>query len=232
MTGIITGGSAGSAGSTGSTGSSTETTESAESTDGAELLAPLFPADDRSDLARLHERLEREAAREGVLDITYRVVDSPIGPLLLAATEHGLLRVAFGVEGHDDVLTTLSTRVSPRILRSPERTDDVARQLDEYFSGRRRSFDVALDRRLSSGFRRSVQEHLTEIEYGRTESYAEVAAATGSPRAVRAVGSACATNPLPVVVPCHRVLRSNGSLGGYVGGLEAKHALLTLESAA
>ena len=199
---------------------------------GAELLAPLADQEQGADLARLHGRLEREAAEGGLLDIAYRVVDSPIGPLLLAATDQGLLRVAFGVEGHDEVLATLAARVSPRILRSPARTEAVARQLEEYFAGRRRSFDVPLDRRLSRGFRRSVQEHLTEIAYGRTESYAEVAAATGNPRAVRAVGSACSTNPLPVVVPCHRVLRSNGSLGGYVGGLEAKHALLTMESAA
>jgi methylated-DNA-[protein]-cysteine S-methyltransferase len=199
--------------------------------EGAELLAPLTAVDD-GDVGRLHERLARDAAREDLLDIAYRVVDSPIGPLLLAATDRGLLRIAFGVEGHDAVLETLAARVSPRILASPARTDAVARELEEYFAGTRRSFDVPLDRRLSHGFRRSVQEHLTEIGYGRTESYAEVAAATGSPRAVRAVGSACATNPLPVVVPCHRVLRSDGSLGGYVGGLEAKHALLALESAA
>jgi methylated-DNA-[protein]-cysteine S-methyltransferase len=198
----------------------------------AELLAPLAATDDGADLTRLHERLERDAADAGLLDIAYRVVDSPVGPLLLAATEQGLVRVAFGVEGHDRVLETLAARVSPRILHSPARTDEVARQLEEYFAGRRRSFDVPLDRRLSTGFRRSVQEHLAEIGYGRTESYAEVALAAGSPRAVRAVGSACATNPLPVVVPCHRVLRSDGSLGGYIGGLEAKHALLTLESAA
>jgi methylated-DNA-[protein]-cysteine S-methyltransferase len=198
----------------------------------ADLLAPLSGQEHDADLPRLHERLERAAAADGLLDIAYRVVDSPIGPLLLAATEHGLLRVAFGVEGHDEVLATLAARVSPRILRSPARTDDAARQLEEYFAGRRRSFDVPLDRRLSHGFRRSVQEHLTEIAYGSTESYAEVAVATGNPRAVRAVGSACSTNPLPVVVPCHRVLRSDGSLGGYVGGLEAKHALLALEAAA
>ncbi len=199
---------------------------------GAELLALLSGQEHDADLARLHERLERAAAADGLLDIAYRVVDSPIGPLLLAATEHGLLRVAFGVEGHDGVLATLAARVSPRILRSPARTDEAARQLEEYFAGRRRSFDVPLDRRLSHGFRRSVQEHLTEIAYGSTESYTEVAVATGNPRAVRAVGSACSTNPLPVVVPCHRVLRSDGSLGGYVGGLEAKHALLAMEAAA
>ncbi len=196
-----------------------------------ELLAPLAATDDGR-LAELHRRLEREAERQGLLDITYRVVDSPVGPLLLAATDQGLLRVAFGVEDHDAVLETLAARVSPRILATPARTDAVARQLEEYFAGTRRSFDVPLDRRLSRGFRLSVQDHLREIGYGRTESYAEVAAATGSPRAVRAVGSACSTNPLPVVVPCHRVLRSDGSLGGYVGGLEAKHALLALESTA
>jgi len=197
----------------------------------AELLAPLAATGD-AQLAQLHRRLEREAERDGLLDIAYRVVDSPVGPLLLAATGQGLVRVAFGVEDHDAVLATLAQRVSPRILRSPARTDEVARQLEEYFTGRRRAFDVPLDRRLSNGFRRSVQDHLTRIGYGSTESYAQVAAAAGSPRAVRAVGSACATNPLPVVVPCHRVLRSDGSLGGYVGGLEAKHALLALESAA
>jgi methylated-DNA-[protein]-cysteine S-methyltransferase len=199
--------------------------------DDAALLAPLAATDDTG-LARLHERLEREAADQGLLDVAYRVVDSPVGPLLLAATEQGLVRVAFGVEGHDRVLEALAARVGPRILRSPARTEEAARQLEEYFAGRRRSFDVPLDRRLSTGFRRSVQEHLTRIGYGRTESYAEVALAAGSPRAVRAVGSACATNPLPVVVPCHRVLRSDGSLGGYIGGLEAKSALLALEAAA
>jgi len=199
--------------------------------DGAGLLAPLSRPDHAA-LGRLHERLGREAADDGLLDIAYRVIDSPVGPLLLAATDRGLVRVAFEIEGHDAVLAVLAARVSPRILRFAARTDEAARQLDEYFAGRRRAFDVPLDRRLSQGFRRSVQEHLTEIAYGRTESYTEVAAAAGSPRAVRAVGSACATNPLPVVVPCHRVLRSDGSLGGYVGGLEAKHALLALESAA
>lgn len=201
------------------------------STGAADLLAPLGATDD-AQLAMLHRRLEREAERDGVLDIAYRVVDSPVGPLLLAATEQGLVRVAFGVEGHDRVLEALAARLSPRILRSPARTEEAARQLEEYFAGRRRSFNVRLDRRLSSGFRRSVQDHLTRIGYGSTESYAQVAAAAGSPRAVRAVGSACATNPLPVVVPCHRVLRSDGSLGGYIGGLEAKSALLALEAAA
>ena len=121
--------------------------------------------------------------------------------------------------------------MSPRLLEAPARLDGAARQVEEYFAGARRSFDLPVDLRLSTGFRRAVLDHLAEIGFGRTESYAEVALAAGSPRAVRAVGSACATNPLPVVVPCHRVLRSDGSLGGYVGGLDAKRTLLALEAA-
>ncbi|GAA2784705.1 methylated-DNA--[protein]-cysteine S-methyltransferase [Saccharopolyspora taberi] len=199
--------------------------------DPADLFAALTEVDDRT-RARLHTRLVASARDEGVLDITYRTVDTPVGPLLVAATEQGLLRVAFAREDHDAVLSALATAVSPRILRSGERLDEVARQLDEYFAGSRRRFDVPLDLRLSKGFRRDVLAHLPHIEYGRTESYAEVAAAAGSPKAVRAVGTACARNPLPVVVPCHRVVRSDGSFGGYVGGPEAKQRLLTMEAAA
>ncbi len=129
------------------------------------------------------------------------------------------------------MLARLADTVSPRILQAPARLDPAARQLDEYFAGGRRTFDLPLDFRLSRGFRRAVLAHLPEIGYGSTESYAQVAAAAGSPKAVRAVGTACATNPLPVVVPCHRVVRSDGSFGGYVGGEEAKRTLLTLEAA-
>lgn len=184
------------------------------------------------DLSRLHDRLEAEAAEHGVLDVAVRTIDSPVGPILLAATDVGLVRVAFALEDHDAVLQSLADKVSPRILRAPSRLDDVARQVDAYFAGARRRFEVPLDWRLSRGFRRQVLEHLNQIDYGHTESYAEVAVAAGSPRAVRAVGSACATNPLPIVVPCHRVLRSDGSLGGYLGGLDAKRVLLGLEAAA
>jgi methylated-DNA-[protein]-cysteine S-methyltransferase len=183
-------------------------------------------------LARLHARLAAAAESEGLLDIAYRTVDSPVGSLLLAATGEGLMKVAFEVQDHDAVLASLAERVSPRILKAPARLDLVAHQLDEYFAGTRHAFDVPLDWRLSSGFRRQVLDHLTHIGYGRTESYAEVAAGAGSPRAVRAVGTACATNPLVVVVPCHRVVRSDGSAGGYAGGAAAKAALLELESAA
>lgn len=185
-----------------------------------------------AELDSLHGRLEELANARGMLDVAYTTVDSPVGPLLLAATEAGLVRVAFEREGHDLVLESLAGRVSPRILKSPGRLDAAARQLDEYFTGRRTDFDIALDYRLSSGFRQLVQQYLPHISYGHTQSYREVAELVGNPKAVRAVGSACATNPLPVVVPCHRVLRTDGTLGGYIGGLEAKSALLSLEHAA
>jgi methylated-DNA-[protein]-cysteine S-methyltransferase len=180
---------------------------------------------------RLHERLVADAEREGLLDLAYRTVDSPVGPLLLAATEQGLVKVAFDRQDHDAVLAGLAETVSPRILRAPARLDTVTRQLEEYFTGGRRSFDVSLDFRLAHGFRLSVLEHLPDIGYGHTESYAQVAAAAGSPKAVRAVGTACALNPLPLVVPCHRVVRSDGSFGQYAGGEEAKRTLLTMEAA-
>jgi len=181
------------------------------------------------ELDRLHDRLIAAAAADGTLDVAYRTIDSPLGPLLLAATEQGLVRVAYEREDHDRVLQTLAARVSPRILRAPSRLDETARQLDDYFTGDRHAFEVPVDLRLATGFRRHVLDHLRTIGYGRTASYAAVAVATGRPRAVRAVGSACATNPVPVVVPCHRVLRSDGGLGGYIGGLSAKRTLLALE---
>lgn len=183
-----------------------------------------------TDLQRLRLRLVADAERDGLLDLAYRSVDSPLGPLLVAATPVGLVRVAFESENHDHVLSDLATRVSVRILEAPGRLDPVAREFEEYFEGERRSFSVALDLRLTSAYRREVLQHLTEIDYGHTESYTQVAAATGRPSAVRAVGSACATNPIPLVVPCHRVLRSDGSLGGYRGGLPAKRLLLALEA--
>lgn len=180
---------------------------------------------------RLHERLTAAAEREGLLDIAYRTLDTPVGSLLLAATPQGLVKVAFDRQDHDAVLTGLASTISPRILRAPSRLDPVVRQLDEYFTGGRHEFDVPLDFRLARGFRLSVLEHLPEIAYGHTESYAQVATAAGSPKAVRAVGTACALNPLPVVVPCHRVVRSDGSYGQYAGGEEAKRVLLTMEAA-
>lgn len=185
-----------------------------------------------SELASLHARLAAAAHRDGILDVAYRIVASPVGDLLLAATEQGLVRVGYAGEGHDAVLQSLADRISPRILTDPDRLDPVVRQLDEYFAGTRRTFDLPLDWRLSTGFRNTVLRHLPEITYGSTASYATVAQLAGNPKAVRAVGSACATNPLPVVVPCHRVVRSDGSMGGYLGGVEAKRILLDMEAAA
>ena len=180
-------------------------------------------------LAALHRALVESAERDDAIDVAYRTVDTSIGRLLVAATRRGLVRVAFELEGFDTVLEQLATRLSPRILAAPGRLDDTAREIDEYFDGRRTRFDLPLDRALSTGFRRTVQGLLPDIAYGRTASYGELAALAGNPKAVRAVGTACATNPLPVVVPCHRVLRADGSLGGYAGGPEVKAALLALE---
>jgi methylated-DNA-[protein]-cysteine S-methyltransferase len=183
-------------------------------------------------LTRLRHSLGLAAEAEGLLDVAFTTIDSPVGTLLLAATPKGLVRVAYEVEDHDRVLDTLSQRISPRVLRAPRRLDAAARELDEYFGRHRRAFDLPLDLSLSRGFRQLVQQHLPEIGYGQTRTYGQVAELVGNPRAVRAVGTACATNPLPVVVPCHRVLRADGTPGGYVGGPTAKQTLLSLEAAA
>ena len=188
--------------------------------------------DDTGTLSRLRDRLGLAAEAEGLLDVAYTTIDSPVGALLLAATPHGLVRVAYDVEDHDRVLDTLAHRISPRVLRAPRRLDPAARELDEYFGGRRRVFDLPLDLSLSAGFRQLVQRYLPEIGYGQTRTYGQVAELVGNPRAVRAVGTACATNPLPVVVPCHRVLPAGGAVGRYIGGTDAKKALLRLEAAA
>jgi methylated-DNA-[protein]-cysteine S-methyltransferase len=186
---------------------------------------------DPDTLSRLRHRLGLAADAEGLLDVAYTTVDSPVGTLMLAATRKGLVRVAYDIEDHDRVLDTLSQKVSPRVLRAPQRLDAAARELDEYFGGQRQVFDLPLDLSLSTGFRQLVQRHLPEIGYGQTRTYGQVAELVGNPKAVRAVGTACATNPLPVVVPCHRVLRADGTSGGYVGGPDAKRTLLRLEAA-
>jgi len=196
-----------------------------------DLFAAL-PEIDEAVQRQLHARLVADASAAGILDVAYRTVDSPLGSLLLAATEQGLLRVAYAREDHNRVLAQLASSVSARVLRAPARTDLAARELEEYFAGQRTAFDLPLDLRLSTGFRRTVLVHLADIAYGTTASYAAVAGAAGNPGAVRAVGTACATNPLPVVLPCHRVIRSDGSVGQYVGGVDAKRTLLSLESAA
>lgn len=188
------------------------------------------PPPGEEELATLYERLVAKAEDEGLVDVAYRTIDTPVGMLLLAATPTGLARVAYEREGLDAVLRNLAGKISPRVLRAPRRLDEPARQLEDYFAGRRTAFDLPLDLSLSAGFRRSVLAYLPAIRYGETASYQSVAAAVHNPKAVRAVGTACATNPLPVVIPCHRVIRSDGQLGAYLGGPEIKHRLLDLEA--
>jgi methylated-DNA-[protein]-cysteine S-methyltransferase len=174
----------------------------------------------------------RWADAEGLIDVAFERHDSPLGTLVLAATDRGLVRLGLPAEDEDAVLDELADRISARLLIAPRSTLTRAhRQLDEYFAGRRRTFDVRLDWRLTAGFRRDVLHATTRIVYGETASYRDVAALAGSPAAVRAAGSALATNPLPIVVPCHRVLRTGGGLGGYRGGTRAKAQLLALEAA-
>jgi methylated-DNA-[protein]-cysteine S-methyltransferase len=198
--------------------------------DFARDLARGFPGDP-GHLRALHARLAIAAEQAGLLDVAYCTIDSPVGPLLLASTERGLVRVAYASENHASVLQTLAERISPRVLNAPARLDAAAAELDEYFAGRRRGFDLALDWQLSAGFRRTVLSRLAaDVGYGHTASYGALAQLAGHPKAVRAVGTACATNPLPVVVPCHRVVRADGRMGGYVGGTDAKRILLTLEA--
>ena len=169
------------------------------------------------------------ADADGLIDVAVARADSPIGTLTLAATPAGLVRVGFQRE-RDTLVEELATTISPRVVELPKRLDDVRRQLDEYFEGRRHRFDVAVDLRLAGGFRRTVLELLFEqVGFGETRSYAQLAALAGSPKASRAVGTAMATNPIPIVVPCHRVLRTGGALGGYGGGLDVKRWLLALE---
>jgi methylated-DNA-[protein]-cysteine S-methyltransferase len=171
------------------------------------------------------------ADREGLVDVAVATTDTPIGRLWLAATPAGLVRIGFPREG-DGFVEELADSLSPRVVELPTRLDEVRRQLDEYFDGDRRTFDLTIDFTLTRGFRRIVLEHLfAEIGFGETLSYLELAQRSGSPKASRAVGSAMATNPVPIVVPCHRVLRTGGQLGGYGGGLDVKRYLLAHEGA-
>jgi methylated-DNA-[protein]-cysteine S-methyltransferase len=187
------------------------------------------PISHAADLDALVAGALARADADGLVDVAWVVEDSPVGPLLLAATPRGLVKVGFGSE--EGVLDELAAVVSPRVVRLPGRLDDARRQLDEYFAGARRRFDLPLDRSLSHGYRRTVLEALSEVPYGHTVSYKDLAERTGNPKASRAVGTAMATNPIPIVVPCHRVLRTGGALGGYGGGVATKVWLLRLEGA-
>src|SRR5215210_8283 len=174
--------------------------------------------------------LTGRAEEEGLVDVAYTSVDSPLGPLVVASTPKGLVRVSYTeFRGEGDVLEELARRVSPRVLEAPARLDGVRRELDEYFEGRRQRFDTPIDWSQLAGFTREVLRATARIGFGEVSSYAGVAEAAGSPRAVRAAGNALGANPMPVVVPCHRVLRTGGALGGYTGGLERKEFLLRLE---
>jgi len=173
------------------------------------------------------DAIAERAAAEGLLDVAYASVDSPLGPLVVAATPRGLARVSYGDE--DAVLLELAAKLSPRILESPARLDVARRELGEYFDGKRQTFDLPLDWSLTRGFASKVLRQTARIPFGQTSTYAEVAGRAGSPRAVRAAGNALGANPMPVVVPCHRVLRTGGALGGYTGGIERKQFLLGLE---
>lgn len=169
------------------------------------------------------------AAAEGLLDVAYATTDSPFGPLLLASTPRGIVRIGLPNQDAEALLDDLASRVSPRVLEAPAGFDEVRRELDLYFEGKLTDFDLPLDWQLSRDFRRKVLRAIDRIPYGQTRSYTEMARRAGNERAVRAAGSACGSNPIPIVVPCHRVLRSGGALGGYGGGLPMKQALLELE---
>ncbi|MGH9168737.1 MAG: methylated-DNA--[protein]-cysteine S-methyltransferase [Acidimicrobiia bacterium] len=173
--------------------------------------------------------LARCAAERGLLDVAYTTFDSPLGRLLLAASPRGLLRLAYEDQPADVILQDLASRVSPRVLEMAAPLDSARRQLEEYFRGRRRSFEIAIDWTLTAGFRRRVLRATARVPFGSLSTYREVAVAAGHARAARAAGNALGANPIPVVVPCHRVVRTGGELGGYTGGLERKLLLLELE---
>jgi len=182
-----------------------------------------------SDAAAAAERFSERIAAEGLADVSYASLDSPFGKLTVAATERGLVRLTFPDEDLDAVLERLAARISPRIVEAPGPLEAIRRELDEYFAGHRRRFELALDWTLVGPFGRRVLRAAGEIPYGSSLSYTQVAAEAGSPRGSRAAGNALGSNPIPIVVPCHRVLRSGGALGGYAGGLDRKRWLLELE---
>ena len=190
------------------------------------LAPPSFSRDDA-------EAAARRFAATALADVSYAVVDSPVGTLVLAGTERGLVRVAYEDHngGVDRVLEALAERISPRILEAPARLDVVRRELDEYFAGARTAFDLPLDWTLMSKFGRAVMQATARVGFGSTATYGEVAAQAGNAKASRAAGRALGANPIPIVLPCHRIVGAGGKLTGYAGGLHRKQALLALEGA-
>jgi methylated-DNA-[protein]-cysteine S-methyltransferase len=183
----------------------------------------------REAVGSAREGILAAARAEGLLDVAYAFADSPFGPLLVAVTPRGLIRLAYPNETADEVLEDLARRVSPRMLESARDTGEVRRELDEYFDGGRREFDVDVDLSIVSGFTRRILEAAERIPFGQVITYRTIAAEAGSPRGARAAGNALGSNPIPIVVPCHRVVHSGGGLGGYTGGLDRKVRLLSLE---
>lgn len=179
----------------------------------------------------LIDEIKRHAASEGLIDVAYAPFDSPVGPLLVAATKKGLVRISYVFEDPEDVLEELAARISPRVIEAPARLDEARRELDQYFERTRTRFDVPLDWRLTTGFSRKVLKATARVPYGSTSTYRAVATKAGSPRASRAAGNALGSNPIPIVVPCHRILHTGGGMGGYTGGLDKKLYLLSLEGA-
>jgi methylated-DNA-[protein]-cysteine S-methyltransferase len=183
------------------------------------------------DASAAQERFLRRAIEEGLVDVAYSPVDSPVGELVAAVTPRGLVRLAYEDGRGDAVLSELAARVSPRVIEAPARLDDVRRQLDEYFEGRRQTFELGIDWTLARGFTRRVLQRTARVPFGALATYREVASGAGNAAAVRAAGNALGANPMPIVVPCHRVVRTGGALGGYTGGVERKEYLLSLEGA-
>jgi methylated-DNA-[protein]-cysteine S-methyltransferase len=189
----------------------------------------MTPTMEKRGMEKSIDALRERAAAEGLLDVAYATVDSPFGTLLLAKTPQGLVRVGLPNEDTEKLLTDLAARISPRLLEAPAGLDEERRELEDYFAGRRQAFELPIDWQLSRGFLLRARQGIAAIPYGETRTYTDLARAAGNERAVRAAGSACSRNPIPLVVPCHRVLRSDGSLGGYAGGLEMKEKLLDME---
>jgi methylated-DNA-[protein]-cysteine S-methyltransferase len=189
----------------------------------------MTPTTETRDMKKSIKALRERAGAEGLLDVAYATVDSPFGTLLLAKTPRGLVRIGLPNEDAQEMLTDLAGRISPRVMEAPAGLDEERRELEDYFAGRRHDFELPIDWQLSHGFLLRARQGIAAIPYGETRTYTDLARSAGNERAVRAAGSACSRNPIPLVVPCHRVLRSDGSLGGYAGGLEMKEELLNLE---